>query len=85
MTIKNIAKGGATLDLLMTYVDSDIECYRELPDYVREYLDTMREPPRPAIVLQSIQKFGIRATILALREKEMFDGFVKRSQEVKAT
>lgn len=81
MTIKDIAKGGATVDLVMTYVDSDILCYKELPFAIREYLDTMREPPRPAIVLQSIQQFGPRATMLALREKELVDGFFSRSDE----
>ena len=85
MSIKDIAKGGATVDLVMTYVDSDIECYREIPFAIREYMDTMREPPRPAIVLQSIQEFGPRATLLAMREKDMFDGFVSRAQEAKAS
>ena len=81
MTIKDISKGGATVDLVMTYVDSDIQCYREIPYAIREYMNTMREPPRPAIVLQSVQHFGPRATMLALREKEQVDGFFSRSNE----
>lgn len=81
MSVKDISKGGATVDLVMTYVDSDIECYREIPYAIREYMNTMREPPRPAIVLQSIQRYGPRATILALREKEQIDGFLTRSDE----
>lgn len=81
MSIKDIAKGGASVDLVMTYVDSDIQCWPEIPYAIREYMNTMREPPRPAIVLQSCQLYGPRATMEALREKEMGDGFLARSQE----
>jgi hypothetical protein len=82
--IKDIYKGGASVDLVMTYVDSDIECYREIPYAIKEYLNTMREPPRPAIVLQSIQRYGARATLLAMREKEQIDGFNARASEALA-
>lgn len=81
MSIKDISKGGATVDMVMAYVDSDVQCYREIPYAIKEYLNTMREPPRPAIVLQSIQLYGARATMLALREKEQVDGFFNRSNE----
>lgn len=82
--IKDISKGGSTVDLVMTYVDSDIQCYAEIPYAIKEYLNTMREPPRPAIVLQSIHRYGARATMLALREKEQIDGFNARATEALA-
>lgn len=81
MGIKEISKGGASVDLVLTYLDSDVECFREVPYAIREYMNTMREPPRPAIVLQSIQQFGARATMLALREKEQLDSFTARAEE----
>lgn len=84
MSSKEIGKGDATVDLVMTYVDSDIQCYIDIPYAIKEYLNTMREPPRPAIVLQSIQHYGARATMLALREKEQIDGFNARAVEAKA-
>lgn len=84
MSIKDIAKGGASVDLVMTYVDSDIQCWSEIPYAIREYMNTMREPPRPAIVLQSCQRYGPRATMLALREKEQLDGFTARAEEAHA-
>ena len=79
--IKDISKGGATVALVETYLDSDVQCYMEIPYAIKEYLNTMREPPRPAIVLQSIQRYGTHATILALREKEQIDGFNARASE----
>lgn len=79
--IKDISKGGATVDMVLTYLDSDVQCYREVPYAIREYMNTMCEPPRPAIVLQSVQRYGPRATMLALREKEQVDGFFSRSNE----
>ena len=80
-SVRDISKGGASVDLVMTYLDSDIQCYMDIPYAIKEYLNTMREPPRPAIVLQSIQRFGARATMLALREKEQIDGFNARATE----
>jgi len=82
--IRDISKGGASVDLVMTYLDSDVQCYMEIPYAIKEYMNTMREPPRPAIVLQSIQRYGTRATMLALREKEQLDGFAARAEEAHA-
>lgn len=71
MTIRDITKGGTTIDMVATYCAADLEAFDGLPYQVREYLRGMIVPPRSAVVLQSVYVAGARATLLALMEHDM--------------
>lgn len=71
MKVKDIKVGSQVIDMLGTYCQADLECFDELPFQVREYMRNMISAPRAAIVLQSVQVAGVRATMQALMEHDM--------------
>ena len=62
---------GTEIDWSQTIAAADIEALRELPFCVKEYLRTMIDPPLAAIALESVMLCGVKATMDALREREL--------------
>lgn len=62
------------VDMVATYLDSDMDAEAQLPAFVRDYCRCLSDPPRPAVVLQSYLACGGPATIAALRERSLLTG-----------
>ena len=59
------------IDMVATHLQADHDCEADLPYIVREYLRGMIDPPRIALVMESVLVAGVAATLAALRERDM--------------
>ena len=61
------------LDMVATHCQADHDCEADLPYRVREYLRGMIDPPRIAVVMESVLVAGEDATLDVLRQRNMLD------------
>lgn len=61
------------VDMVATYLNADMEAVLELPMYVRAFWENLSPLPAARFVLESLQKYGARATVLALRDFAMME------------